>query len=281
MGKANWDSYDAALTLIENARAEGVDVTYDMYPYVAGCTMLRAILPPWVMEGGNKAAIQKLKDLKARARARTDLARHHKDWDNIAKMVGWHNLMIVQLKNPDNKHLVGKNLQEISDLLGNDPVESTIDLLVSEEMEGTMVVFMSSEENIRKAICGRYGMFGSDSLHTPEGMGMVHPRTYGAYPRYFAQYVRQEKALHIGEAVRKATSTPAMRFGLQDRGLIRIGMAADLVIFDLAHIQDQATYLDPRRTSMGVLHVLVNGEVVLQDGEPTGARPGCVLRAEW
>jgi N-acyl-D-amino-acid deacylase len=281
MGEANWDSYETALTLIEEARSEGVDVTYDMYPYLAGCTMLRAVLPPWIMEGGNNAAVQRLENLEERTRLRADLARHHEDWDNIAKMVGWHNLLIVQLKNPDNQHLVGKNLQEIAELSGGDPVDSTMDVLASEGMEGTMVVFISSEENIRKAVCGRHGMFGSDSLHTPEGMGMVHPRTYGAYPRYFARYVWQEEVLGIGEAVRKATGTPSVRFGLQDRGLIRVSMAADLVIFDLARIQDQATYLDSRRTSRGVVHVLVNGEVVVQDGEPTGARPGRVLRAEW
>lgn len=281
MGEGNWDSYDTALAMIEEARAEGVDITYDMYPYLAGCTMLRVILPPWIMEGGNEAAVHRLRDPEARARARADLARHHEDWDNIAKMVGWHNLVIVQLKNPDNKHLVGKNLQEIADLAEQDPVESTMDLLVSEGMEGTMVVFMSSEENIRKAVCGRYGMFGSDSLHTPDRLGMVHPRTYGAYSRYFAQYVRQEKALSLEEAVRKATYLPALRFGLQDRGLIRVDKVADLVVFDPARIQDQATYLDPRRESKGIVHVLVNGELVVQDGKPTGARPGHVLRAKW
>jgi N-acyl-D-amino-acid deacylase len=281
MGEVNWSDFKPGLTLIEEARAEGVDVSYDMYPYLAGCTMLRAVLPPWTMEGGNAAAVQRLGNPEERARLREDLARDHEDWDNIARMVGWHNLLIVQLKNPDNQHLVGKTLQEIADFAGSDPIDYTMDILASEGMEGTMVVFLSSEENIRQAVCGRHGMFGSDSLHTPDGMGMVHPRTYGAYPRYFARYVRQEKALNIEAAVRKATGTPSARFGLQDRGLIRVGMAADLAIIDLARIQDQATYLDPRRTSSGVVHVLVNGEVVVQDGDPTGVRPGRVLRSEW
>ncbi len=281
LGEANWSSYDTALALIEEARAGGVDITYDMYPYLAGCTMLRVMLPPWVMEGGNEAAVQRLRDPAVRARVREDLSRDHQGWDNIAGMVGWQNLLIVQLSKPDNQHLVGKTLREIAQLWGRDPVRTVIDLLISEGMEGTIVVFISSEENVRKAVCGRPGMFGSDSLHTPQEFGIVHPRTYGAYPRYFAQYVQQDEALHLEDFVRKATSTPAMRFGLPDRGLIRANMQADVTVFDAARMQDQATYLNPRRNSTGMIHVLINGEVVVQDGQPTGVRPGRVLRAKW
>ena len=281
LGEANWSSYDTALALIEEARAGGVDITYDMYPYMAGCTMLRVMLPPWVMEGGNEAAVQRLRDPAVRARVREDLSRDHQDWDNIAGMVGWQNLLIVQLSKPDNQHLVGKTLREIAQLWGRDPVRTVIDLLISEGMEGTIVVFISSEENVRKAVCGRLGMFGSDSVHTPQEFGIVHPRTYGAYPRYFAQYVQQDEALHLEDFVRKATSTPAMRFGLPDRGLIRANMQADVTVFDAARMQDQTTYLNPRPNSTGMIHVLINGEVVVQDGQPTGVRPGRVLRAKW
>jgi N-acyl-D-amino-acid deacylase len=278
-GEPNWGAYDAALARIDQARMEGLDVTFDMYPYTAGCTMLRVILPTWVMEGGNKAALERLADPDGRRRIREDLGRPHSDWDNISAMAGWHNLILVQLKRAENQHWVGKSLAEIAKAVERDPLDAALDLLLSEGMEGTMVAFVSQDTNVRKAVLGRYGMFGSDSLHTPEGLGMVHPRTYGAYPRYFAQYVREEGALRIEEAVRKATSTPAARFGLRDRGLLRPGMAADLVVFDLERMKDWATYQQPRLASEGVVHVLVNGVVELKDGVPTGERAGKVLRS--
>lgn len=279
MGEPNWPNYDEALRLVAGARADGLDVTFDMYPYRAGCTMLRVVLPPWVMEGGSAAAVARLRDPAVRARIRADLRRHHPDWDNIALMAGWDNLVLVQLKRPANRHLVGQSLQAIARASGRDVVDATIDLLVSEGMEGLMVAYISAEENIRKAICHPDGMFGSDSLHTPDDLGMVHPRTYGAYPRYFATYVRELQALRLEEAVRKATSAPAARFGLLDRGLIRPGLAADLVVFDAQRIQDHATFLEPRRSAEGMVYVLVNGTLALEDGRPTGERAGRVLRA--
>lgn len=280
LGGPNWDKYDSALALIDEARAEGVDIMYDMYPYTAGCTMLRVILPPWVMEGGNEAALKRLADPEARRRIREDLARPQADWDNLALMVGWQNLVPIQLGKPENQRWVGKRLQDLAAETGRDPLEAALDLLLSEGMEGTMVAYVSSEENIRKAVSGPHGMFGSDSLHTPQGLGMVHPRTYGAYARYFARFVREEKAIRLEEAVRKATALPGARFGLQDRGLVRVGMAADLVAFDPARIQDRATYLEPRLASEGVVHVLVNGAVALQDEVPMGERAGQVLRRQ-
>lgn len=278
-GKLNWEKYDAALALIEKARVEGLDITYDMYPYHAGCTMLRVVLPPWVMEGGNEVALKRLSDPAVRARIREELARWDQSWDNISSIAGWENLVPIQLSHPENQNLVGRSLQEISDLSGSDPLDVTIDLLASEGMEGMMIAFISAEENIRKAVCGFYGMFGSDSIHTPEGSGGIHPRAYGAFPRYFAQYVRSEKILRLEEAIYKATCLPAARFGLQNRGLIREGMAADLVVFDPALLEDRATYLDPRQHSVGMAHVIVNGKLALEDGKPTGKRAGHVLYA--
>jgi N-acyl-D-aspartate/D-glutamate deacylase len=279
MGARNWYHYDGALDLIQQAQADGLDVMYDMYPYTAGCTMLRVVMPPWVMEGGNAAAIEKLRDPHIRARIQQDLVRDHSDWDNLVGMVGWENLLVVQLTQPSNQHLVGKTLLELANLAGRPPLEFTLDLLIAENMEGTIVVFISSEDNVRKAICGRYGVFGSDSLHTPEGVGMVHPRTYGAYPRYFKQYVRREQVLTVGEFVRKATMAPAGRIGLQDRGLIRVGMCADVIAFDPERFQDSAEYLNSRHLSSGMVHVIVNGQVAMENGHLTDIRAGRVLRS--
>jgi N-acyl-D-amino-acid deacylase len=279
MGKPNWEKYDAAHTLIADGRKEGLDITYDMYPYTAGCTMLRVVLPPWVMEGGNSAAISRLSDPAVRAMVKEDLQLWDKSWDNISSIAGWENLVPIQLSNPNNHALIGRSLQEIADLSGRDPVDSTIDLLVSEGMEGVMIAYISAEENVRKAVSGFYGMFGSDSMHTPEGSGGLHPRAYGAYPRYFAKYVRDENTLRLEEAVYKATGLPARRFGLQNRGLIREGMAADLIVFDPYMIEDCATYLKPRQTGLGMIHVIVNGKLALEDGTLTGVRAGRVLYA--
>ena len=258
---------------------QGLDITFDIYPYTAGCTMLRAVLPPWVMEGGNVAAIERLSQPEVRARVTRELASQQKEWDNLASMAGWRNLMVVQLKNPANARFVGKNLEEIAAASKEEPADVLMDLLVSEEMEGFIIAQISSEQNIRKAICSPYGMFGSDSMHTPDEMGLLHPHAYGAFARYFAKYVREEEVLRMEEAVRKASALPAARFGLQDRGLVRIGMAADLVVLDPERIQDRATFLQPRKHAEGVVHVLVNGEVALENGETTGTRSGRVLRA--
>ncbi len=278
LGTQNWHHYDTALKLIEQARAEGLDVLYDMYPYMAGSTMLRVLVPPWIMEGGSGAAVDRLRDSQVRARIQEELGRDHQDRDNLVKMVGWDNLLVVQLNQPEHQHMVGKTLSELASHAGRPPSEFLIDLLITERMGGTVVAFISSEDNVRKAICGRYAIFGSDSLHTPEGVGMVHPRTYGAYPRYFAQYVRREQMLSLEEYVRKSTSSPAGRIGLQDRGLIRVGMYADLIAFDPTHFEDNADYLNPRRPSSGMVHVVINGQVALENGRLTEVRAGRVLR---
>jgi N-acyl-D-aspartate/D-glutamate deacylase len=241
--------------------------------------MLRVVMPPWVMEGGNEAAVERLRDPHTRGRIQRDLACDHYDWDNLVGMVGWENVLVAQLTQPGNQHFVGKTLIDLANLAGVSPLEFTMDLLIAEKMEGTIVVFISSEDNVRKAVCGRHGVFGSDSLHTPEGVGMVHPRTYGAYPRYFKQYVRREQVLTLGEFVRKATTAPAGRIGLQDRGLIREGMCADVIVFDPERFQDGAEYLNSRHLSAGMVHVIVNGQVAMEDGCLTGIRAGRVLRS--
>jgi len=277
MGEVNWPKYDEALKMIREARKQGLDITWDMYPYDAGCTMLRVTLPPWVMDGGVEEALRRLTDPATRGRIKLELKSESGDWDNISLVAGWHNLVPIQLASMEHQHLVGRSLQDIASLKGMDPAESTMDLLVRERTGGTMVAFVSSEENIQKALSAPYGMVGSDSLHTENGM--VHPRTYGCYPRFFGQYVREKGLLTIEEAVRKATALPAARFGLYDRGLLRPGSAADVAIFDLSQVNDRATYHEPRRLADGVLYLVVNGVLAVEDGRPTGKRAGRVLRS--
>jgi N-acyl-D-amino-acid deacylase len=277
MGKSNWNKYDAAHELIKKARRERLDITYDMYPYEAGCTMLRVILPPWVLEGGNEIAINRLKDPNIRTKIQRHLEQIDPSWDNISAIAGWENLVPIQLSRPENKMLIGRSLKEISNNTGRSPFDTAIELLISERMEGLMIAHVSSEDNVSRAICGNYSMFGSDSIHTPENCGHVHPRTYGAYPRYFAKYVRTKKLLRLEECIKKATSIPAARFGLHNRGLIREGMKADLVIFDPDKIEDRATYLEPRQLSYGINHVIVNGKLALENSILTDIRNGKVL----
>ncbi len=268
---------------IEQARARGVDVAADMYLYTAGGTGLEATIPSWAFDGGAEKLLERLKDPKVRARLKAELKTGSPGWWNIVEASGgWQNIVLVNAQNKDNAKFEGKNLAEIAKLTKKDPADAAWDLVMQGNGRVLAIYHMMSEQDVKTALKFPWTSIGSDAgaalkLGTVDGLGLAHPRSYGNHPRLIAKYVRDEKVLTLPEAIRKMTSWPATRMRLGSRGLIKEGMWADVVIFDLNTIQDQSTYEQPLRTPTGIDYVLVNGQVVIDHGKHTGARPGKVL----
>jgi len=280
MGRKNWGKVSETLDLMEKARERGVEVTCDVYPYTAGSTNLTALLPPWVLVGGAKEMVKRLKDPETREHIREDMEKGRSSWDsvwcNIPKEIGWENIVISL--STKNKDLENRNLAEIAQSRNEDPYETLFNLLIEEAGQTETILFQMSEEDVSTVVLHRLSMICSDGfIQNINSAGKPHPRTYGAFARIFAQYVRKG-ALTLEEAVRKMTSMPACKVGLLDRGLIREGMWADIVIFDPQKIIDRATYADPQQYPLGVNYVLVNGKVVVEEGKHSGTLPGKVLR---
>lgn len=276
-GVANWDLQADALHLIDSARDEGVDIQAALYPYTAASTSLQACLPPLASEDGRLG--DNLRDPEVRPRLMAEMARAHRDWENWCALSGPDGAMIVAVGKPHNRELVGKTLADLAELRDQPWTQATLDLLVDEGNVG-MVYFAMNEDNVRELLAVPWIKFGSDAgVFDPEtALGMTHPRAYGTYPRILGRYVREEGVLSLEEAVRKMTWAVAARVGLQDRGMVRAGMAADLVVFDPARIEERATFTDPHQLARGVRHLLVNGRAVLRNGVFTGVRPGRFLR---
>jgi N-acyl-D-amino-acid deacylase len=281
-GRANWHKMDAAIAKVEEARRKGLTVTADMYCYTAGAAPLTACIPPWAMEGGDRAMRRRLHAPQARRRVLSDI-RNKTDWPNFYHNAGSpDNVVPVSFKRRELKPLQGLTLAQIARRRGKEPVETLLDLLVEDESSIGTVYFITAEKNIRKLVPLPWVSFGSDeAAQAPEGVflrSMPHPRAYGNFARVLGKYVRREKLLPLEDAVRKMSSLPANNLGLDRRGLVREGYFADLVVFDPATIADRATYARPHQYALGVKHVFVNGVRVLKDGEHTGAKPG---RALW
>jgi N-acyl-D-amino-acid deacylase len=278
-GRAAWGKIKETLHLIELARNRGVDVSYDQYPYTAGMTSLVSLLPSWVHEGGMDKMLERLRDESVWTRVRSELD----SGKGLLAGVGWQNVIVSSVRSESLKRIEGKNLSEIARLLGK-PDEATAlrDILLQEKGEVTMIVFSMDESDVEYAMRGRYQMVGTDSwsvcLTGPTSLGKPHPRFYGTYPRILAKYVREKGILTLEDAVRRMTSFPAQRIGLQDRGQLREGFYADIVIFDPETINDRATYEEPAQLPEGISTVLVNGGVVVDSGKLTDARPGRILR---
>ncbi|MCZ6792101.1 MAG: D-aminoacylase [Planctomycetota bacterium] len=282
-GESNWGKLDQVIRRIETARAEGMDITADMYTYTAGATGLDAAMPPWVQEGGYEAWAERLKDPAIRERVAREMTTPTDEWENLFLMTGTpERVLLVGFKNDELKPLTGKTLAEVAKLRGVTPEEAAMDLVVEDGSRVGTIYFLMSEKNVRRQIALPWVSFGSDagSLN-PEGVFLQsnpHPRAYGNFARLLGRYVRDEGILPLEEAIRKLTSLPADNFELRERGWLREGYFADVVVFDPAAIQDHATFEEPHRLSTGVQHVFVNGEAVLRDGEHTGATPGRVVR---
>ena len=277
-GRPNWGKVAAALALIDNARAEGVDVMADVYPYTASSTTLRTLLPDWALEGGVDAMLARLNDAETRARIRQELAAPVTG-QSLLDRIGWDNVMISYCA--ARKDAEGKRLSEIGAARGVDPLDAAFELLRDEGGKAYMILFQLDEKDLRRALGHPHVMIGSDgSALAPYGelgAGKPHPRSYGTFPRVLGEYAREQRLLSLPEAIHKMTALPARRLGLRDRGVIRVGAKADLVVFDARRIADQATYEDPHRYPIGLDHVLVNGRFVVKDGGHTGSLPGRLL----
>jgi N-acyl-D-amino-acid deacylase len=275
-GRANWGKVTAALERIGNARSRGIDVACDVYPYTAGSTTLTTLLPPWAMEGGVAAALERLKDREQRKRIKEDLRRNHDDWDNLVVPSGWDQVVIASVRTEGNKPLEGRNVQQISEQLGVDPEDAVMDLLLQENGLVTIIFFHMDEREVEQVIAWDGSLIASDSLTCQTGK--PHPRLYGCFPRLLGHCVRERRLLSLEQAVRKITSFPARRFNLHRRGLLVPGYAADITIFDPDTIIDCAVYQDPQQYPDGIRGVFVQGEATILNGRHLGTRSGSVLR---
>lgn len=282
-GSNNWHKLDAAIAKIEAARASGLQITADMYTYTAGATGLDAAMPPWVQEGGYTEWRKRILDPQVRARVLREMLTPTDAWESLYLAAGSpERVLLVGFKNPKLKPLTGKSLAEVAKLRGKSPEETAIDLVIEDGSRVGTVYFMMSEENVRKQIKLPWISFDSDAASlAPTGVFLKsnpHPRAYGNFARLLGKYVRDEKIIPLEEAVRRLTTLPASVLQIERRGAIQPGFFADVVVFDPARIQDHATFEKPHQYATGVVHVFVNGTQVLSDGEPTGKKPGRVVR---
>ncbi|MBX2874436.1 MAG: D-aminoacylase [Saprospiraceae bacterium] len=282
-GKNNWPKMDQVIQKIDSARSAGIRLTTDMYNYVAGATGLDASMPPWVQEGGYNAWAERLKDPTIRQKVISEMRTDAQDWENLYYAAGSaEKVLLVGFKNDSLKKYTGKSLAEVASIMGKSPEETAIELVIADGSRVGTVYFLMSEENVKKQIALPYMSFGSDagSMAT-EGVFLKsnpHPRAYGNFSRLLGKYVREEKVIPLEEAIYKLSGLPASHLKLKNRGLLKPGYAADVVIFDPNTISDHATFEEPHQYSTGVQHVFVNGTQVLKDGAHTGATPGRVVK---
>ena len=283
LGQKNWPKEDQLLAKIEAAQKEGLKITADMYTYTAAGTGLDACLPPWTEDGGYPALFKRLRDPATRAKIAAEVKTPSDAWENLYLAAGSPDkILLMGFKSDKLKPLTGKSLAEVAKMRGKDPVETIMDLLSEDESRIDAVYFLMSEENVRKQMAKPWISFGSDEAsQAPEGPFLKsnpHPRAYGNFARVLGKYVRDEKVISLGEAVRRLSALPATNLGLDHRGFLQEGMFADVVVFDPMTIADRATYEKPAQYAVGMKDVFVNGRQVLKDGEHTGATPG---RALW
>lgn len=278
-GKENWGKLQQVFDKVEAARAEGLDITADMYNYTAGATGLDASMPPWVQEGGHEEWMKRLQDPAIRERLVEEITTPNNEWENWYLGAGSpQNMLLIGFKNPDLKYLTGKTLAEVSTMRETPPVITMMDLVVEDDSRVSTAYFVMSEDNIKKKIAQPWMAFDSDAgSMAPEGVFLLsnpHPRSYGNFARLLGKYVRDEQVIPLPEAIRRLTSFPAQNLKIKQRGTLKEGFFADIAIFDPATIQDHATYAEPHQYATGVEHVIVNGVPVLLNGEHTGATPG-------
>jgi dihydroorotase/N-acyl-D-amino-acid deacylase len=277
-GKRNWAKTPLAIAKIDSARTAGIDIQADMYAYTAGATGLTACLPPWSSADGK--LFDNLANLEVRGRIRMEMDGVQSEWENLCELGGPDNVLFLQFEKPENTRFVGKRLAEVAQMTGKPWEEAAMDLILSERSRVETVFFLMSEENVRTKLQQPWMKIGTDaSGHDPDHPdGLTHPRSYGNYPRILGKYVREEHVLSLEDAIRKMTSAVATRLYIPDRGLLRAGFYADVVVFDPETITDRATFERPHQLSVGMKYVFVNGTLVVRDGVHTGAKPGRALR---
>jgi dihydroorotase/N-acyl-D-amino-acid deacylase len=281
-GAKNWGTMPKIVARIEEARASGIDVAADTYAWSAWATPLTSFLPPWVGNGGLDQLLSRLKDRKTREKIRADMLRETHEWENEWELVPSPNaILIVSVKSAELSSIQGKRLDEVAKQWGTDPIDAMLDLLIKEP-KTEVACFCMSEADVALALKQPWVSVGDDGFATPPDgpLGKIHqhPRAYATFPRVLRKYVREDRLLTLPEAIRKFTSLPAQRLHLAERGVLKLGMWADAVIFDPDVIADKATYTDPAQLSVGMQYVFVNGTAVIADAKVTGALPGQVLR---
>lgn len=282
-GKDNWGKLDRVVAQVEAARKSGVRISANMYTYTAGATGLNAAMPLWVQDGGLETWIARLRDPATRAKVIAEMRNPHPaTWENLYAAAGAQGVLLLAFKNPKLKPLTGKTLAEVAQARGVSPEDAAIDLVIEDGSRVGVGYFLMSEDNVRRQAALPWVSFGSDEQgNAPEGVFLLsaaHPRAYGNFSRVFAQYVRKDHVISIEEAVRKLSALPADNLSLKDRGRLRVGYFADVVVFDPNTIQDHATFEKPHQLSTGVSQVVVNGKLALKDGKPTGVASGRVVR---
>ncbi|WP_226036124.1 N-acyl-D-amino-acid deacylase family protein [Aquibacillus saliphilus] len=277
-GKLNWHKTDDVLSIIDQAREEGIEVTFDQYPYTAGSTMLSAILPPWAHDGGTDALLKRLENKDDRERMKIEMETGIKGWDSMSAWAGWDGIVITSLNSSKNERLIGKNIKEITNMLsGDDSADIALDLILEEQNAIGMIDFVMDEDSVAKIMAHPAGTLGSDGLLG----GQPHPRAYGTFPRVLGRFVREKGVLPLEDMIRRMTSQPARIIGLSDRGIIRKNLKADIVIFDEEEINDTATYDNPIQRPIGMYYVIVNGKIVVEHENSYPIAAGEVIRRNY
>ena len=282
-GEANWSKMPRVIEMIEQARRRGLRITADMYTYTAGATGLDASMPPWVLDGGYEEAFKRLRDPEIRKKIASAIRTPSRDWENLFLAAGSPDrVLLVEFKSEALKPLTGKTLAEAARMRGEDPIDTIMNLVLEDRSRVGTVYFMMAEANLNRQIRLPWVSFGSDAAsmapEPPFTKSSAHPRAYGNFARVLGKYVREDKALTLAEAIHRMSGLPASNLELDQRGFLRPGMFADVVIFDPATIADRATFEKPHQYAVGIRDVIVNGVAVLRNGEHTNARPG---RALW
>jgi len=282
-GKANWGKMPQIVAQIDAARAAGTDISANTYAYTAWANSMSAFIPPWAHDGGDAKLIERLKDPATRARIRQDMLAPSITWDNEWQEIpGPEAVLISVVQNPELRPLQGKRLSEVATMWHEDAIDALCDLLIRDTAFTEVAVFGMSEPDVELALKQPWVSIDNDAQGTsPEGLlgeEHPHPRAYGTFPRILSKFVREENLLTLPDAIRKFSALPAQRMRLTDRGVLKSGMWADVVVFDPATIHDLATFENPNQLSQGMKYVLVNGVPVIADGKMTGSLPGKVLR---
>ena len=282
-GRSNWNKLDEEVAMVNAARARGVRITADMYTYTSGATGLDAAMPSWVQDGGLEKWIARLKDPATRAKVVVEMRDPHpKTWDNLYGGAGAEGTLLLAFKNPELKPLTGKTLAQVAKLWHESPEDAAVDLVIKDGSRVGVAYFMMSEDNLRKEVALPWMSFGSDqAAPSPQGVFLLshpHPRAYGNFARLLGHYVRENHDLSLQQAIHQLTGLPAANLSLKDRGLLKVGYYADIVVFNPNTIAEKATYTQPHQMAVGVSDVLVNGGFALKSGKPTGAHTGRAVR---
>ncbi len=273
-GQNNWSKIEKVLAKLEDAKNKGLRVSFDMYPYIAGSTMLSVILPPWAHAGGTKSMLNRLQCTPTRQIIKEEIKKSNSSWDNFVEFAGLDGIYVTSVKSKKNEYVIGKSLNELGELLGKDPLDAAFDLLIDENNQVTMINFYGNEEHISRFLLRDEMNLCTDGIF----LGMPHPRAYGSFPRLISEYVNKLKLLSLENAVYKMTYKPALLLGLKDRGIIKEGAYADLLLFDEDSFKDTATYLNPRQYPEGLKMVMVNGHIVFDGTSYHATNSGQLLK---